>query len=236
MLKRILSLVLILTTVLTFGIFVLAKEEENMVQLHSCDGKMGSFTVDRNEKVEGTASWSYTFARGTKSFNSQVTFDPIDATGTDTLAMEIYVSDPNMFNHMTELCLEITSSGSCDHQENAWQMHTALNAKKLEKGWNTVYFYLEDSLETDGACDLSAINYIRIFGFFDGDALNGEVIKLDDVRMIHTGGYDYSDVFSEIVFYNGDHSDVNIKISGMKEPDLAHRHDDITVSAGLPNE
>jgi hypothetical protein len=105
-----------------------------------------------------------------------------------------------------------------------------LGSAKLKAGWNTVYFYLADSGATNGDCDLSAINYFRIYAEFNGAALKGQVLKLDDIRMVYTGGYDYSDLSLEA--YRGDNPTVDILIEGQSEPDLAHRHDNITVAVG----
>jgi hypothetical protein len=105
-----------------------------------------------------------------------------------------------------------------------------LNPDKLQTGWNTLYLYLSDSYVTDGECDLSAINYIRIFSFFDGAALKGETIKFDNIRMIYTGGYDYSDI--SLDFYRGDNLDKDIVIEGQPAPDLANRHSNVTTAVG----
>ena len=48
--------------------------------------------------------------------------------------------------------------------------------------------------------------------------------------MVYTGGYDYSDLSFEA--YRGDNPTVDIRIEGQNEPDLAHRHDHITVAVG----
>ncbi len=229
--KKLICALLAMIMIFSMIFFAMAKEEENVVQLHSCDGPMGRFDVDRNEKVEGAASLSHTFRSGTKDFANQVSFAPIDAKGTDTLAMEIYVSDPSMFQHFTQLCVEITSAGTCDQKENAWMIHTTLIAQRLKEGWNTVYLYLDDSATTNGQCDLSAINYLRIFGFFDGDKLNGQVMKIDDIRMIYTGGPTYN--FEKLTYYKGDNAMVDIQINGQDAPDLSKRHEGMTVKEGV---
>ena len=56
------------------------------------------------------------------------------------------------------------------------------------------------------------------------------MLKIDDIRMIYTGGYDYSDLSFEA--YRGDNPTVDIRIEGQAEPDLANRNGNITVAVG----
>ena len=227
MLKKMLAVLMTLVLALQFNVLAIA-EEEDVVVLHSCDSAFGSFRV--NKDSDRGSCLSLEFRAGMKDFANQCTFSPIDAEGLDTVAFELYLSDPDMLKHIQQLYFEITSSGTCDKEENAWAVHMLLNPDKLEPGWNTVYLYLNDSSETEGKCDLTAINYIRIFGFLDGAALAGEILKIDDIRMIYTGGYDYADL--DMDFYRGDNLDIDINIKGQTEPDLAHRHDHITMIGG----
>ncbi len=227
MFKKIIVMLMALIMVLQLNIYAIA-EEENVVVLHNCDSAFGAFKV--NQDAERGKCLAMEFYAGMKDFVCQNTFSAIDAEGTDTLAMEMYFSDPAMIEHFEQLYIEITSSGVCDKEENAWAAQMLLKPDKLEIGWNTVYFYLNDSAESAGKCDLSAINFIRIFGFFNGAALEGEILKIDNIRMIYTGGYDYSDL--DMDFYRGDNLDVDIKIKGQSKPDLAHRHDHITMIGG----
>ena len=227
MFKKIVVILMALAMVLQFNTFVIA-EEEDVVLLHNCDTAFGSFRV--NNDSERDSCLALEFRAGMKDFANSCSFSPIDAEGMDTVAFELYLSDPAMLTHIQQLYLEITSSSTCDKEENAWAVHMLLNPDKLEPGWNTVYLYLNDSSETAGKCDLTAINYIRIFGFLDGTALVGETLKIDDIRMIYTGGYDYADL--DMDFYRGDNLDIDIKIKGQEAPDLAHRHDHITMIGG----
>lgn len=228
MFKKIAVALMALTMILQLNFFVIA-EEEDVVVLHNCDTAFGTFRV--NKDAERGNCLALEFRAGMKDFANQCSFTrPIDAEGMDTLAMELYLSDPEMLRHIQQLYIEITSSGTCDKEENAWPAQMLLNPDKLLPGWNTVYFYLNDSAETEGKCDLSAINYIRIFGFLDGAALEGEILKIDDIRMIYTGGYDYADL--DMDFYRGDNLDVDITIKGQEKPDLSHRHDHITMIGG----
>ena len=209
-------------------IWIATAEVDPMTMLYDCKTPFGNFQA--NKDTEKGDCVAYSFTGSTFNFASSVKFAPKDATGLDTLALDIYFSDVNMLANMSELYLEITSSGTCDHAENAWPLQSVLKPDKLQNGWNTIYLYLSDSYVTDGACDLSAINYIRIFASFDGLALRGETIKFDNIRMIWTGGYDYSDI--SLDFYRGDNLDTDIRIVGQSEPDLANRHANITTTIG----
>ncbi len=225
--KRIFCILVVMLMIGNLSFYAVA-EEKNMTVLHRCDTAFGSFVV-QSDAEQGKCLVLDFNGRG-NDFANGVKFAPIDATGCDTLAMDIYVSDPTMFSHMTQMYIEITSSGTCDESETAWEAHRLLASGNLSRGWNTVYFYLEDSSGTNGECDLSAINYLRIYSFFDGAALKGQTLKFDNIRMIYTGGYDYSDLSLEA--YRGDNPTVDILIEGQSEPDLAHRHDNITVAVG----
>ncbi len=227
MLKKIICIFVSLILMCNLTFFVIA-EEEDVTLLHDCNTSFGSFV--RDDDQEKGACVAHTFSSGTNSFANQAQFSPIDASDADTLAIDIYLSDTAMMANISELYIEITSSGTCDKLENAWPVHNALKSGKIKAGWNTIYLYLNESYVTAGGCDLSAINYIRIFSFFEGNAIKGETIKFDNIRMIHTGGYDYSDLSMD--FYRGDNTNVNIRISGQKEPDLANRHSNITMVVG----
>ena len=220
----------ILTVILMIAnlVFYAVAEEKNVTVLYNCDTAFGRFTLDNDAQRGKCLAMNF---NGTgKDFANAVLFAPINAKGCDTLAMEIYVSDPKMISNITQMYVEITSSGICDQQETAWPAHSVLSSAKLKAGWNTVYFYLSDSGATNGDCDLSAINYFRVYGEYNGAALKGQVLKIDNIRMIYTGGYDYSDLSFEA--YRGDNPTVEIRIEGQTEPDLARRNDNITVAVG----
>lgn len=227
MLKKIFCILISLVLVCNLT-FLATAEVEPMTMLHDCKTPFGNFKADKDaEKGDCVA---FAFSGYAYNFAGSVKFSPKDATDMDTLAIDIYLSDLDILTGLTEMFIEITSSGTCDHQENAWPLHSLLKPDRLQPGWNTVYLYLTDSYKTDGECDLSAINYIRIFASFDGSILAGETIKFDNIRMTWTGGYDYSD--TNLDFYRGDNYDTDIRIEGQPAPDLANRHANITTVIG----
>jgi hypothetical protein len=227
MLKKVFCIFISIIFVCNLTFFAIA-EEENVTLLHDCNTAFGLFKVDRDPDVGNCLT--YRFDGSAVDFASAVQFPPKDASDADTLAIDIYFSDLDMIAYIDQLYLEITSSGTCDHQENAWPIQSLLKPDKMQPGWNTIYLYLTDSYVTDGSCDLSAINYIRIFSFFNAKKLVGETIKFDNIRMIYTGGYDYSDI--SLDFYRGDNLDTDIRIEGQQAPDLANRHANITTAVG----
>lgn len=225
--KRIFCILTVILMIANLGFYAVA-EEKNVTTIYPCDASFGSFVV-QNDPQRGKCLALNFYASG-RDFANSVSFAPVNATGCDTLAMEIYVSDPAMLAGITVMYVEITSSGTCDQQETAWAAHSVLSTAKLKAGWNTVYFYLSDSGATNGDCDLSAINYFRIYGEYKGSVLASQVLKIDDIRMIYTGGYDYSDLSFEA--YRGDNPTVDIRIEGQAAPDLANRNGNITVAVG----
>ena len=225
--KRIFCILTVILMIANLGFYAVA-EEKNVTTIYPCDASFGSFVVQNDPQRGKCLSMSF-YASG-RDFANSVNFAPANAAGCDTLAMEIYVSDPAMLAGITVMYVEITSSGTCDYEETAWAAHSVLSTAKLKAGWNTVYFYLSDSGATNGDCDLSAINYFRIYGEYKGSVLAGQVLKIDDIRMIYTGGYDYSDLSFEA--YRGDNPTVDIRIEGQAAPDLANRNGSITVAVG----
>lgn len=227
MIKKVFCILIALLLISNLTFFAIA-EEEDVTLLHDCNTAFGTFKLDNDDEKGKCVAHAFTASQS--SFANSASFKALDASDADTLAIDVYLSDPAMMAGISEMYIEITSSGTCDKQENAWPVHAALKSSKIQAGWNTIYLYLNESYETDGGCDLSAINYIRIFSFFDGAAVSGETIKFDNIRMIYTGGYDYADL--SLDFYRGDNTNINIYIEGQDEPDLENRHANITMAVG----
>ena len=225
--KRLFCIFMTLLMLCNLSFYAVAQEENTLV-LHNGDTVFGNFRVEQDEQKGKCLV--YQFDGRANSLANAVSFQAVDATGRDTLAVDIYVSDPAAFANITQMYVEITSSGTCDYEESAWTVHTVFTSGKLKQGWNTVYFYLSDSGGTNGECNLSAINYFRIYGDFNGKALTGHTLKIDNIRMVYTGGYDYSDLSMEA--YRGDNPTVDIRIEGQSVPDLSRRDENITVVVG----
>jgi len=204
-----------------------ARNEENVVQLVSCDTGFGNFQVDKNDAQEGSACVTYKFKTGSDSFANGIKFSAVDGSNADALAFELYVSDPNMVKKLDQLCIEITSSGTYDVEELAWHGITLLG--DLETGWNTVYLYLEDT-NASGVIDMTRVNFLRIYAFFKGSNLDGEEMKFDNIRLCYVGGPNYSDMN---LHYNQGTTKTQILVQGLeKAPSYETRDQGITVNCG----
>ena len=94
----------------------------------------------------------------------------------DELAVkfQLYVSDVAALDTTGQL--EITSSGGADQEEYYWR----LSQMDLKNGWNNVYLTFRSALNTGGAADLAAINYMRIYAFLSKSV----VVAVNDIRIV----------------------------------------------------
>ena len=226
--KKVLTLLIATLLVVTFCTPMAAREESDVVLLFDAEKAFGSFSLDRNEMTEGDASIS-TKLSGESMVSSYTWKDTVDISGTDTIAIDLYVSDLDKVQALANVFFEISSSGTCDKDELQWEFAGLLKDDRLEEGWNTVYLDIGVATQAN-QFDETAVNFIRFYTFHTTDA-NGLVIKLDNIRACVTGGEDYSDM--ELKAYQGDNSDADIIIQGQSAPDLAKRDEGITKVAGM---
>ncbi len=229
--KKILMALIAVLMVAVLCIPALAKlptrDETDVVELYACDSPFGSFTTDKNEKTEGSASMSVTLS-GEHFVAEKKLSDEFDITDCDSIAIDLYVSDLDKIAGVTTIFFEISSSGQCDKEEFQWEFASLLRDDRLEEGWNTVYLDIGSASQAD-ICDKEAINYMRFYTFQTAQA-SGLTLKLDNIRACYTGGDDYSDL--SLDFYKGDNGDKDVVIQGQAAPDLTHRDDGITQAAG----
>lgn len=83
----------------------------------------------------------------------------VNITGMDYLEFDMYLSSTDIIYNATDAKLELTSSGGPDNQE----LNYSLRNLDLTDGWNHVKLPLADFGVTGGACDKTAMNYIRIY-------------------------------------------------------------------------
>ena len=99
-------------------------------------------------------------------------FDPLDITAYDGsyLHMWVYVTD-----HETIASgqIELTSSGTCDVAETAWNVTEHLT----QNGWNEVWLPIDSA---KGLADLAAVNYLRLFTIRSGNTATS-AMYIDDV-------------------------------------------------------
>ena len=113
MLKRIFCIAVSLLLIGNLILFSFA-EEKDVTLLHNCDSTFGAFKLDK-DNVRGSCL-AHTFSAGVNSFANQTQFKPIDASDGDTLAIEVYLSDPAMLaNIMAVLSRE---GANVEHMTN----------------------------------------------------------------------------------------------------------------------
>lgn len=228
--KRILSCILAILTLTALLCFqVAAREESEVVTIHNCDSVFGNTAIEKGEFVEGKSSLRLPLTGG--SFAHSTTFRSVDVSKTDAIALDVYVEDADMMAHFTELYVEVSSAGTCDQEELQWNaLHAIREALQKEgEGWVTIYMLNGSATNTE--IDLTDVDYLRIYAFYDGNALNGKSLLVDNIRMCYIGGEDFSDL--NLDAYANENPDAEVEIDGQTEPDLENRDEAITLSQGV---
>ncbi|MCQ2183867.1 MAG: DUF3823 domain-containing protein [Bacteroidales bacterium] len=102
------------------------------------------------------------------------------------LLMTYYVSDPSFMPENGQV--ELTSSGTPDHQEIAWQNRNI----PCETGWNTVMLPFSESVKNDGDIDISNINFFRMYT--ESKKYDSKlVVKLNELRIVYPTQFDNCD-------------------------------------------
>ncbi len=138
--------------------------------------KVTGVTVSEETHKSGSGSWAFTLG----SHQIVYTPDPVDASKYDSLEFDLYIADGAQIEGLKtdNSFLELTSSGSCDHQEIAWNISKILGDDAKE-GWNHVTLYFAEAEVTDGEIDLSAVNYMRFFNVSNAHTTEGFI---DNIR------------------------------------------------------
>ena len=216
---------------------VCAAKEQDVVLVYNCDSKMGAMTVVTTQKTEGAASLRLSMSDASFKFASSTGGLNADVSNADTLAIDFYFSDPKkIVPAITEMILELTSSGTFDNAEIAFYVHQILKGSlgELKSGWNTVYFYFDAAGRTNNPdpVDLTKINFTRFFGeFLAQPGLADEIFLIDNIRVCNTGGPSFEDL-ENLIQFKGDNSDAVIEVSGIVRPNVNDRHNEITISQG----
>ncbi len=178
-------LMLILSLVLIMALCLPAFAEQEDIMLDDCDTSTwhgGGNTKDRNEKTEGTASVSWTVPAGGSFAVHRVWDTPVDAGEANCLEFDLYVSNADAYYTLTGgESLELTSSGRPDQEEISWN----LTGFEVVDGWNHIVLHLPK----DGACDLSRINFMRLYANANNYG-SSFVLKLDNIRLVYSDGAD----------------------------------------------
>ena len=163
------------------------KSTANSVALFGCNRAFGTFTLDTEEKVAGSASVSLLV--GGRIANG-VVFTPVDATGMDTLEFDLYISNEAFYNGLKfgESALELSSGGGPDVSEVCWNMDAVVKSvSDWQIGWNHVALSLADAKKTNingsAPFDISKVNFLRIY-WMEGQATRNDlVVKFDNFRL-----------------------------------------------------
>ena len=115
--------------------------------------------ADTANKKQGTASLQFQVTLPEEiHLVSQKNYEPMNVTGATCVEMDVYVSDLDAFRHSKyAIQFEITSSGTCDHQEYSW----SLDDYVFQEGWNHIRLPMAAATTCDGTPNLGAINYFR---------------------------------------------------------------------------
>ena len=168
--------------------------------INNCDGGFGGIPKSTTGQAEGSGCAAITLG-SQGNFISTQSFSRIDASNMDTVALEVYFSDvEKIIGNLSCFILELTSSGTIDNQEYEWFIGMNHRAE-LVNGWNTIYLYFNEAKQTGQPIDLTRVNFIRIFAYWNAGA-NGEEIRIDNIRLCETGGrndgeYGFTVVLSE---------------------------------------
>ena len=132
-------------------------ENAKRTTLFNCDSLQGNFNVNLNfvSKYikEGNASWKW------KTNTLEGKFNAIDISKYNKGYLHFYVYCNDISKLGDQGQIEITSSGQCDLNEYNWNVAQYIT----QTGWNEVWLDLFTAGTTNGAADLSNINYFRIY-------------------------------------------------------------------------
>ena len=154
-----------------------ADQSAQKLVLHSCDStdKIGKATLntDATYVKEGSASLIAP-ARGQEKLliNLDTPLD-VSAYTEGYLHMWVYAEDASRL-HWGQI--ELTSSGTCDHEEIGWLVTTYIK----KDGWNELYLPLATASKTGGDFDATALNYLRLFIIWD-DGGDSTTMYFDDI-------------------------------------------------------
>lgn len=194
-----LAMLLSCFTVVSFAAKKPAAPTHPVAYIDSCDVRGGwaigdhptlpallSLTFDTEDKTEGEASMveTHTGELPVGSWLRSLKFSPIDASEMTHLCFDFYISEASKLSGKG-IQLELTSSGVSDVEEIL--VDYSFDKWNLEDGWNYLSIPLSDFHASVGTCDMSAINFIRLFSGSNIDAGDKMVTKLDNIRFEDRG-------------------------------------------------
>ncbi len=170
-----------------------AERTENKVPIFGFNTQVvNGWAVDKEDKVAGSASASITLKPGMQVISGDLLGDKVfDATGMNTLEIEVYISDLALLDHpFPGAQIELCSGDACDKEEATLEWDKLMKYAKeqgAKVGWNHVEIPL-DKLSNFNSLNLSKINYMRIYFLEQSVAnLGGEyTLKLDNLCLTKT--------------------------------------------------
>lgn len=165
------------------------KGERTNIVMDNCDTAEGwtdwgaTPQSDSVNKQEGTASLTFELQLP-EQYNlvSQKVYEPVNAKGLAYVEMDVFVSDINVFkNAKYPINFEITSSGTCDHQEYSWPLDKYVK----KNGWTRISLPVVEGTECDGAPNFAAINYLRFHTLDIREASGGTfTFRVDNITFV----------------------------------------------------
>ncbi len=174
-----------------------ALPESRVIPIFSCDQSVGAplanrapLSLDTENKTEGDASLTYTFTK-----NQELIFMRgelgyvVDATGMDSLEMDIYISDLQLVeffkNPALECQFEISSSGTSDVEEQMFLSKILFSyLADWQVGWNHIVFPFAELTDAARGANLANINYFGFYTYYYGVPTvdpTGMTFKIDNV-------------------------------------------------------
>ncbi len=158
-----------------------SEQEGNGTLFNGCNSDAGitGVTVCEDEKYVKTGTGSWKFSLGAQMVVSSG-LPTTDMSSFNRIEFDLYVSDAEAVKALKgDAEFEITSSGKSDEKEYHWYPTNFL--QNVQDGWNHITLKFADAGETQGAPDLSAINYVRWY-WVGNDA--GVDAYIDNIRLL----------------------------------------------------
>lgn len=177
-LKAVLALLLAALTVVCIAPLVSAEWTED-VMLDNCDVcRWAGAKLKRQGGVEGKGWVSWTVRKNQDAFVIPCSLPKsINGEGANTLVLDLYVSSAEDMYTAGTFDFEMTSSGTCDIEEDGWNMKEC----DLVDGWNHIELRIDVTSQT---CDLTRINYLRIYAL--GLSLEDDLtVGLDNIHLTY---------------------------------------------------
>ena len=137
--------------------------------------------TEEGKYVQGTGAFCN--AETTSVFASVKLKEAVDVSAFKAgyLHLSYYVSSKKYFAQ--NLYFEISSAGTCDQEELAWEI--ALDT--VQEGWNEVYMSVPEAVTT-GRIDLSRVNYFRFYSPSINRGTDSLDVIVDDIYMTKSTG------------------------------------------------